>query len=380
MKSTLFLSGILSIVLGFSACKDRNGDPCASDFDQAAMLQNVGNNIILPRYTTFNNLATQLKNDIDSFTAAPDAVRLATVRLSFVSCYLSYQRVAIFEFGPAETIQFRNQLNNFPLFTNRVAQVVVDSASYNLELPYFEYARGLPAVDYLLFGIAANDADIIAAYTTATEAAARKQYLRAVGQHIAAKSANVYDAWRSDGGNYLLTFTTNTGVATGTSLSFLVNQLSQNYELVKNNKIGTPIGAKVSYIASPEKVEALYSGISLDLALVSVRASKNLFLGITEVNSENGQGLDDYLNAVEAARDEVANPLAATISGQFDLATTQLEALRPLGTFRQAIISDINATKLPYAAVANQIVYLKTDLPSLLCVSITYSDITDDGD
>lgn len=380
MKSTLFFSGILSLVFSFSACKDRGNDPCASDFDQPTMLQNIGSNIILPRYAEFNNLATQLSTDIDSFAAAPDAARLAAARLSFERAYLSYQKVAIFEFGPAETIQLRAQLNNFPLFTNRLTQVVVDSPSYNLELPYFEYARGLPALDYLLFGVAANEADIIAAYTTASEANARKQYLRAVSAHVKNKAANVYDAWRSDGGNYLLTFTTNTGVATGTSVSFLVNQLSQNYELLKNNKIGTPIGAKVSYIPSPEKVEALYSGISLDLALATVRASKDLFLGIGEGSSNNGQGLDDYLNAVEAARDDVANPLAAAISSQFDLATTQLEALRPLGSLQQAIRNDINAVKLPYAAVVNQIVFLKTDLPSLLCVSITYSDVTDDGD
>ena len=123
-----------------------------------------------------------------------------------------------------------------------------------------------------------------------------------------------------------------------------------------------------------------FYGISLDLALASVRASKDLFLGIGEGSSHNGQGLDDYLNAVEAARDNIAAPLATTISSQFDLATTQLEALRPLGSLQQAIRNDINAVKLPYAAIVNQIVYLKTDLPSLLCVSITYSDITDDGD
>jgi uncharacterized protein len=367
-------------LLFFASCKDRQNDPCASSFDQSAMLQNVGNNIILPRYTQFSSDVNALQTAINAFADAPDVAKLSAARTAWQTAYLSYQRVAMFEFGPAETELIRTSINSFPLFTDRLNQTIAAGAAYDLNTPTLEYARGFPALDYLLYGVAATDADIVAMYSSDPQAAARSQYLRDVASHLQGKSQRVFDAWRADNGNYLLTFTTNTGVSTGTSVSFLVNQLSANYETVKNAKLGTPIGAKVSYIAAPNKVEAFYSGISLDLALEAVDASQKLFLGIGETTATDGIGLADYLNAVETEREETGTPLATTISAQFDLARQQLEALRPLGTLSQAITDNINAVKLPYAAVVNQIVYLKTDIPSLLCVSITYSDMTDDGD
>jgi hypothetical protein len=56
-----------------------------------------------------------------------------------------------------------------------------------------------------------------------------------------------------------------------------------------------------------------------------------------------------------------------------------LEALRP-ETLNGAIQTNFNAVKTAYGHAQNQVIYLKTDLPSVLCISITYIDNTDDGD
>ncbi len=380
-RYSLFLLFSLSFLA--AACKDRQQDPCASDYAQADLLQNVGTNIILPRYANFAARVDEMQAAIADFNAQTDATNLAALRAAWRSAYLAWQRVAMLEFGAAaENGGLRAMLNSYPAFSDRIEQTIsAGTTGIDLHTPFYQYARGFAALDYLLYGVGSDESAVLAKYSSDPDAAARRQYLNAVGAHIQTQAQRVYTDWRADAGNYLLTFTSSTGVATGSSISLLVNQLSANYEELKNNKLGTPLGAKVSYIAAPNKVEAFYSGISLDLALECVAASRDLFTGTQEGGSANGQGLDDYLNAVEAARDEApATLLSADILAQFDLCRTTLESTRALGSLSQAITADINAVKPAYAAAVNQIVLLKTDLPSLLCVSITYADMTDDGD
>jgi len=372
------------LLLSWAGCKDPQQDPCASDYDQSALLQNVGENIIVPRYQNFSMRADELYIAANDFTTQSDAANLAALREAWRAAYLSWQRVAMLEFGAAEADGgLRAMLNSYPTFSDRIEQTITagDTSSIDLNTPFYQYARGFAALDYLLYGVASDEAGTLTKYTSDPQAAMRRFYLMKVADHLRTHAQRVYTAWRADAGNYLLTFTTTTGVATGTSISLLVNQLSANFEEIKNNKLGTPLGAKVSYIAAPNKVEAFYSGISLDLALEAVAASRDLFAGKHEHGTTDGQGLDDYLNAVEAARDEApATLLSADILAQLERCRTTLEDTRALGTLSQAITADINAVKPAYAAAVNQIVLLKTDLPSLLCVSITYSDMTDDGD
>ena len=124
-------------------------------------------------------------------------------------------------------------------------------------------------------------------------------------------------------------------------------------------------------------MEAYYSRLSLDLALESVDASRDLFMGYAEGSSTNGLGLDDYMSAVGA--DKGGTPLLQLIEDQYDLAVFGLEALKPNSLY-DAIINDFEATKTAYAHAQNQVVHLKTDLPAELCVSINYVEAIDDGD
>jgi len=182
---------------------------------------------------------------------------------------------------------------------------------------------------------------------------------------------NKVDLVANEWNSYKNQFVSNTAVSTGSPISMLVNQLNQNYELFKNNKLGSPVGAKVSYIPAPEKTEAFYSGFSNDFALASLYGMYELFLG------KDGIGLDDYIASTGAEKD--GQPLQNVILNQFSLVYNGLEALKP-NSLASAIIDDFNTVKTIYGQAQNQVVYLKTDLPSVICVSITYIDNTDDGD
>lgn len=368
----------LLLVTAF-ACQRPEDNSCATDFNQLGLLENVGNNLIVPSYQTLSEETSLLERQTADFVAAPTLANLTILRATFQQAWLTWQTAAIFEFGPAETEELREYCNNFPANIVRMGEGIT-SNTYDLATPAYSYARGFPALDYLLYGENKTDADIINDFSTAAQASNRQQYLSAVALLLKQKTATVYEAWKMDGGNYLNTFTTTEGVANGKPLSDLINQWNKNYELVKNNRLGDPISAKTGYIPLlPDNVEAYYSKQSLALVIKAVEAQKNVFLGNTAFAAtvENGLGLDDYLEATGAEKGDKS--LAVVIDEQYDATLTALRALEP-STLHDAINNNLDGVKAAYAAAQNQTVYTKTDLPAALCVSITYIDNVDDGD
>jgi hypothetical protein len=150
----------------------------------------------------------------------------------------------------------------------------------------------------------------------------------------------------------------------------LINQLNENYEFLKRDRIGLPSGVLTLDIANPTKVEAFYSGISLELAIKSLEASVNLYTG------SNGLGLDDLLIAAEAMKG--TETLDAVIQAQFSKAKDALEALQ--GPLSAAVENDQLAVQQAYAELSQQLVHIKTDMPTVLCVAITYIDNPSDSD
>ncbi|MCH2022958.1 MAG: imelysin family protein [Saprospiraceae bacterium] len=366
---------IIIITVFFSNCTTPSTNNCATDFDQLSLLENIGNNIIIPTYQKLSTEASNLEQLATDFTNNPDQTNLINLRGQLQEIWLTWQTASIFEFGPAANEELRSHMNNFPVFTTRL-ESAIDSGSYDLTTEFYSYARGFPAIEYLIYGTDTTYSTVIQEFSTSTNSNNRKQMLKDLTALIQQKSNTVYDNWKATGANYLNTFTTTEGISNGKPMSDLVNQLNMNYELIKNYKLGIPISAKTNYNPLlPQNVEAYYSRKSLDLAIKGVEASKNVFIGYT--NNNDNIGLDDYLQATNAKKGN--EDLHTVIINQFDLALSTLNALSP-STLHDAINNNTEAVKSAYAAAQNQMVNTKTDMPSALCISITYVDIVNDGD
>ncbi|MFK8104992.1 MAG: imelysin family protein [Saprospiraceae bacterium] len=365
-KSVFVALAILSLSL--TACKDSddtiNSNPCSVSFDQKAMFANLADNIIIPSYLDLKTKVEALTNEMDVFLAEPNATNLTTLRATWLTAYLSWQACAYYEFGPAENIFLRNSLNNFPVNQSGVEQNII-AGTYDFDKPD-NYDKGFPALDYLLFGLAENDADLLNKYTNDTDAAKYKTYAQALVVDMKTKVEQTYTSWTTD---YRDQFVSNTGTAAGTSLSLVINNLNQNYEFIKREKLGTPVGI-VFDIPNPTTVEAYYSGNAIKLATAALEAARNLYLGGT------GLGLDDNLNAADARKG--SETLDAVIQARFTEAIAAVKELNdPLD---QEIQNDRASVVNAYNQVTKQVVPLKTDMPSALCVSITYIDNPSDSD
>lgn len=363
---------VASAALSFQACDSGvTENPCEVEFDQGVLFQNMAYNHIIPAFSALSNTATQLEAAAQAFVAQPDEANLATLRTSWRAAYLDFQAASPYNFGPAEEVFLRASLNNFPLNVEATQSRILDQ-DYTFGNPD-DYTQGFPALDYLLFGLAPDAAGTVARFTTDTAAIRYQQYLTAVATDIRERSEAVYNAWNT--GDYLNTFLANTGTAAGTSLSLLVNHFNEHYEIIKRDRIGIASGVLTLGFTNPDKVEAYYSGESLAMLEAAVSASKRLFTGENPAAGTT-TGLDDYVAATGAMKN--GQPLEAVILAQFEAAENAVAALS--GRLSDEVEQNNAAVVTAYNELTKQLVNIKTDMPSVMCISITYVDNPSDSD
>ncbi len=358
------------------ACKsDGNGetpDPCTSQLDQGALFQTVADQLIIPRYQGFQTAVNTLQSKTTSFLAAPEEASLLALQEAFKAAYINWQYVAQYQFGPAEEVGLQMAVNNFPVDISLV-QAQIESGKTDFSQPE-AFDRGFPAIDYMLFGLADNNAAILAKYVDDT--AIKVHYQAYLQNNIAAiktKVDQVLNKWEKEG--FRESFIAATGTAAGASLSQMINGLNQHYEIIRREKLGIPVGALTLGFPNPEKTEAFFSGISTQLALTAIQAAQEFYLG-KGADGVNRTGLDDYLQQISETAEGQA--LHQSIATQFDLAITRLSALEdPLS---EEIKNNQSIVETAYAEVVKQVINIKTDLPSLLCIAITYVDNPSDSD
>ncbi|MBC5774404.1 imelysin family protein [Pontibacter sp. KCTC 32443] len=369
-KAKIYVLAVLAGLVTLTSCSSDNGDDnTGSDFDRKAMLTNYADNLIVPGYQRFTVVTNEMKAAVDAFVAAPTAATLNTARQKYQQAYLTWQELSPYEFGPADEQMLRSNLNVFPTSATQIESNIT-AGTYDLQASANLVAKGFPALDYLLYG-QATEADVVAQYTTATNVANRKKYLQDITNLVVQHAQNTYNAWTTQ--NYSTTFKQSEGTAVGSAIGNLVNQLNSDIDITKRYKLGIPAGKFTAGTARPTEAEAYYSGTSLELLLQNLRAEKAIFLGMS-ADGTNGIGLDDYLNHVNAKKDNML--LSDAIEQQFNLAIAAAEAVN--APIKDAVTTNQAAVNKVYDELQKLIVLTKTDMPSKLGVTISYTD--NDGD
>jgi predicted lipoprotein len=379
MKNWLKIAGFAAAaaLVTLLACKKNTGDTDndgnSNGYDRAAMLTNYADGYIIPAYTQMSEQLAVFKSKIDDFAAAPTATKLTGLQESWKNAYFLWQKVEMMEFGPEQTTALRMYMNIYPVTVSKINNNI-STGSYNLEQFGNTDAQGFPALDYLLNGLAADNAAILAFYTTDGQAANRKQYLQAVANKMHEKINAVRSAWTT--GGYRNTFVTATGTDVQSSLSLMVNAFVLHYErYLRSGKIGLPVGAMTG-VAAPELSEAYYSpALGKELALAALTAVNNYYEGMNFSGGENGQGFKDYLAAI-GTKDEADKLMADLITDELAQARSALTALNT--PIREAVNNNRPSVLNIYTELQQVVPLFKVDMVSSFGISITYVD--NDGD
>jgi len=373
MKKTIMgLAGMaLLIAVAFTACNKKDDNGTTDNFDRKALLTNYADNYVTPAYQEMVAKMNTLKQDAAAFTAAPDEPKLLALQNSWKDAYLTWQKVELLEFGPAENVSLRMYINIYPVSETKVNNNIA-SGSYDLDAFGNKDAQGFPALDLLINGTGATAADIVSYYNTGSLATNRKNYLMAVVNKMTDMITGVQSAWAG----YKDAFVESTGVSANSSLSQLVNSYVLYYErYLRSGKIGLPVGAMAG-TPSPGLTEANYSpALSKDLAVAAMKAVRQFYEGMSYDGTNNGVGMRDYLAAI-GTKDEQGKLMSDVVAAEMDEATTALEGLN--GTIKDAVTNNRPAVLSVYDQLQNVVPLLKVDMVSAFGISITYVD--NDGD
>lgn len=371
LKKALLLVTVIVFIIACSTSDDSNPNPDSTNpgnFDRGAVLTNWADNIIIPTYTDLNLKLADLVAKKDDFLASPNATNLAALRNSWLRAYKVWQSAEMFNIGPAEQISLTFQMNVYPTNVSDI-ESNIQSGNYDLAQVNNNDAVGFPALDYLLYGLANTDTDILSFYTTNSNATKYLNYLSDVTNQMKLLAQDVLDGWS----NYRTEFISSTDNTVSSALNKLVNDFVFYYEKgLRANKIGIPAG-NFSSNTLPEKVEAYYkSDISKELATDALNAVKAFFNG--SAYNGTGESLKSYLDFLNTIKD--GEDLSTIINNQFNEAQSKINLLD--NNFANQINTDNTKMTQAYDALQMAVVLLKVDMLQAMDVNVDYVDA--DGD
>ncbi|MEH0154403.1 imelysin family protein [Limibacter armeniacum] len=363
MRKSWVIAALFSLSIFQTSCDDSNNE-VKVDFERSKMLENYGSNIILPATQQFSETANALNSAVQAFVDTPDNTTLTAAQDALTATYEAWAEVNPYQFGPVNESTFLRNINSFPTRITALNDTIA-TGSWDLTYIYNNEIKGLPAIEYLLFNEQALDS-----FTADANAENRKQFLADVTQEVSTIASSVSTAWE-DG--YATDFATKTGNDPSSAISMIVNEMNKAYERSKNNRLGYPMGKNaLSGEVSPKSLESYYSAHSLELLKANVTTIENIFLG---KGSTDGEGLADYLTAMYEAG-AIKEDLTSKINNQIGSIKSGLNNLQ--GPLSNLIENKDNSLEQVYQDMSDLVIMIKTEMPSALSVSITYTD--NDGD
>jgi predicted lipoprotein len=369
MKGIITSFLVVVFVFATQSCADKEpiGPESPTDsFDRGALLTDIADNVIIPGYTRYATDVTNLDLIANIFANNPTTDGLFQTKIDFRKAYLTWQRVSIFEIGKAESLALRNNTNIFPANVSEIEENIA-IGDYNLVLPSKVDEQGFPALDYLLYGTAESESEVVEYFINNDNA---KKYLTDLTSRLTSLANEVRDDWTN---GYRESFIENDGSSATSSLNKLVNDYLFYYEkFLRAGKVGIPAGV-FSGNPLPNKVEGLYSETNSKLLfLAGLDASKEFFLGSSSYNDEIGESLKSYIDYL----DQDDNNLSGRILAQFEVIQSKANGLED--NFVQQIEMDNVKMLETYDELQKNVVLLKVDMLQTLNIKVDFVDT--DGD
>lgn len=353
---------VILLTVSLTGCGD-TGAP-SDAFDRSAMLTDVADKAVIPSYTRMREASEQLVAAIDACTQEPTSATLQAARKAWIDAAEAWQYAQLFTFGPADGVTgtLSENINTFPTSVTKIeaAIAVGDTSLQNFNRD----ARGLPALDFLLFG-----GDEMTAAEAFKTSAMRAAYTRAVARDVLIHVELVQAAWLA---GYRESFIARSGSDAGSGATQMFNAVNRAFELLKNYKIGIPAGLQAGQTApSAASVEARYAERSWSLAQTHMKALRMFWYG----NATNGASFTSLRSYILARG---GSALEASTREQFDAIDRAASQVRSDVSLASLCDAEDPSLKAYYVELQKLTRFIKSETSSLLGLSITYA--SGDGD
>ena len=376
MKFRSIIVLVLVTVIYFSCQKSDTSETYSFDnYDRQVLLSNLVDNILIPAYQNFYSELNEFDIAISNFQSAATSNNLQDIRSKFIEAYKLWQHVEMFNIGYAEEIFYGSKMNIYPTNVSRISNNI-NSINSDLDTNPNQFsAQGFPAIDYMLYGIAGSDQEFIELYGENSGDNPTFDYLNLIVDRMVVNTDAVVNDWLENKDNFI----NSTGNTSGSSLNMLANDFIYYYEKgFRANKFGIPAGVWAGILT--QNVESFYArSLSKVLAQESLNASKNFFLGIHYDSDINGEGLYDYiayLDDTNYSNNSDFIGLQDAIVESMDNSMNKINSLSD--NFVNQIENDNYKMLETFDAIQDGVVLMKTNMLSLLGISVDYFDA--DGD
>lgn len=357
---TIYSVGILLLSIFITTSCNEPDSPSGSQFDRSMMLDNYAKELIMPGLNSAANWSRELRAAVNGLATANSIsqTNLENTQAIWKQAYEEYLKISMYNFGPAaEAAITRSLVEEVATFPVSVARITAKTQTETPNFADFERdSRGFLALDYLLFN--ENALENLNANPN------YRNYTLKVAEDIEKRIETVNENWKT----YQTEFISNNGTDAGSSTSLLYNEFVKSYEGLKNFKVGLPLGIRPGQTrAEPEKVEALYSGLSLSFLKTQFDAIVNVWQGV------DGIGLDDYLQNVEGGP-----ALVLSTKDQINVIENVLNQFPANAALSELIQANETSVTNLHTELQRHTRFFKSELSSLLGIAITFT--SGDGD
>jgi len=362
-----FVSLLLVRCGGSDDDSSNNGEVKPVAYDRGKMLVHWADKIIIPAHNAFKLTLTDLDTSTKTFVASPDQSNLDDLRSKWLLSYKSWQHIEMFDIGKSEEIYFKSKMNVYPIDKTWLDNNI-EKGTYDLENANNYSSQGFPAIDYMLYGIGADDTAILNKYNANNSFT---NYLTDLVNKMVSTTDLVINDWT----NYRATFVGSTDNTASSSVNKLTNDFIYYYEKgLRANKVGIPAGV---FSGAPLKgnVEAFYKkDVSKDLLLEAMDASIKFFNGTSYDGVSSGPSLKSYLTHLNSTKGGAT--LSSLVATKLETAKSQINSLS--NDFVIQIETDNNKMLTAYDAIQAVVVLLKVDMLQAFNINVDYTDA--DGD
>ena len=326
------------------------------------LLRSWTEHFLLAHYAEFIEKLEELQSTSRVLEDTPDDDDHLSVQAAWRAARQPWKETEVFKFGPVveEPLRFGPKIDFWPARPDSVESVLADSGAVDPDA-LGAAAKGLPAVEYLLFAEGALEGFL--------ETPRRYEYLQVLIDDLIAQTQALVDAWDPEGGNYESELV-DAGQGSSTydtlsmALSEVVNRMGFTVENIRADKIGAGIAPDGT--PQPERLESLFSGQSIGDIRDNLQGIETLFFGDPRARV---LALDDYLQ-------HRGFRLAGRMRTELENSRTALERINlPLST---AIEDDQELVREAVDRLAALQRLIQVDVIGALSLSVRFND--NDGD
>jgi predicted lipoprotein len=309
-----------------------------------------------------------LQTGAHEFADAPTAETLATLQEGWRWARTPWKRTDAFRFGPTSVGTLAVAIDQSPIDPAKIDAEIAGAAT--LDAAYFDNLgankKGFHGIEYLIFG--ADDAAVLALFTTDVNAVRRRAFVAGAADHLVASALRLQAAWIAQAALLADPGADNTDYPNITaSIDALVNESVFQVEVVADTRIGKPLGTQTGGTPHPELQESAPSGLSLADMTGTLESIRNIYFGSRDGTPGKGIGKLVHERSPVTDRD---------VHTALDAAFAAIAAIPP--PYTQALLDGRPEVLAAYNAVQDLRHVLATEVIATLGATLKFN--ANDGD